>query len=765
MISNNPFVAINAILSGQATDTLLQDVQAIAPMLVQRDATAAEYNDSTGVWNDNGSSNVDTSILAGTAPALIAWEGNFALDFDGTKALRAGLVADNIDLLNTQNTVIIVGEFSVNGHFIDNGSFRFNGVATISDGAPNYDHGGYVNVPFLCMVSAGIPIDEVPEVRNLFYVNGDWTLRIGFTSNAIGDVQYGRFSTNFMTGQLAYVGVTEGTLTNNQRLKIINRINQKYTFNDVSENHITYVGDSNTFGFGLTVAQSWPVLINAELETDNPTLTFRYYNGSVGGFTLESAINITQVNEFNMVLTDGRNLDLRVLIVALGTNDFVTGGTTSAEGIGFITDLVDNALAAGYRKILLCTVFDRTAWWTDATRTVETANGTQKSGFNTNLLAFDFTSRETAYGADIRVIDLASVVGLDDFTNTTFFQGDGIHLTAAGQQLIVDTIKPVYELIRVVDLADDTSAPVFSSFTLSPDNAFVDVTFNKGLFSSDDFDLLSVADFQITNKTNFGGAGASDVAFVSLKRQDNTDESLASGVYGNDIHVRFFLNVTGDSDGTETFEIQPLSATAVNDVFGNNMLAAATTGTITLTAAGLSALTMTVEAGTGNGVTITGGNNVTCVGGNASTGLRTDSKIRSTEAVPTDQDWEVQFEWNKSLDDQGFINMHVGNFGVTLGSIDGQLNYATNRNGSPITTGSVPYADNRLYRILYTSANTTALIDYSVDSGANWINISTFTNVTVITYPAQFAIEGALFGADGTHTINNIVGTANFTTT
>lgn len=108
-----------------------------------------------------------------------------------------------------------------------------------------------------------------------------------------------------------------------------------------------------------------------------------------------------------------------------------------------------------------------------------------------------------------------------------------------------------------------TAGPIITSATLANSNAYIDVTFSAGVYTTLGSGAVTAADFNLTFTQNSGQATAASI--FSVKRPDNTVEAAASALTGGETTVRFFLTVTGTPSGQETINIQVANGSAIYD--------------------------------------------------------------------------------------------------------------------------------------------------------------------------------------------------------
>ena len=123
---------------------------------------------------------------------------------------------------------------------------------------------------------------------------------------------------------------------------------------------------------------------------------------------------------------------------------------------------------------------------------------------------------------------------------------------------------------------NDKAAPTISSATLSGDNIYIDIASNEGLYGAGGKGALDVNDFNLTFTKNSGSATA--VSISSVRKNDNTQENSAVTLSGGESIIRFFLNITGTPNGSETIKIVPANSSSVYDQKGNAMSSEQTSG-------------------------------------------------------------------------------------------------------------------------------------------------------------------------------------------
>ncbi|SVC80871.1 uncharacterized protein METZ01_LOCUS333725, partial [marine metagenome] len=112
--------------------------------------------------------------------------------------------------------------------------------------------------------------------------------------------------------------------------------------------------------------------------------------------------------------------------------------------------------------------------------------------------------------------------------------------------------------------------PEISSTTIADDNSYIDVKFNGELLFTNDngSGALVPGDFDLIFIQNTGNATAATI--LSLKKDDDMSEALASPLSGGETVIRIFLNITGTGAGVETITVVPTDAFSIYDAAGHS---------------------------------------------------------------------------------------------------------------------------------------------------------------------------------------------------
>lgn len=170
---------------------------------------------------------------------------------------------------------------------------------------------------------------------------------------------------------------------------------------------VVTLGDSITWGTGPEDGKIWHRYINNRSASE-----WRSY--AVGGFTMQAPpVAAATLAPMSAGYSDP------VLLIYLGIND-ISGGRTGAQLFGDMDAYRATVMAAATPwKVVACTLPDSPT---------------------NNAQALDFSARLQASVNFSAIADLHSV--LNDHTNSTYFDTDGIHLKSAGAAVVgglVDT--------------------------------------------------------------------------------------------------------------------------------------------------------------------------------------------------------------------------------------------------------------------------------------------------------------------------------------
>jgi lysophospholipase L1-like esterase len=184
------------------------------------------------------------------------------------------------------------------------------------------------------------------------------------------------------------------------------------------------VGDSLTEGYGTTNNKSWPRQMN------RPTGLSVFVQAKSGDTAYDLLSNISTL-VYPCVVSGQQNQ----AIIWLGTND-ASASRTAAQ---IQTDLESIATGLKANGVSDVTVFGPIPRSSGAiSGTLATLNTNFRSSFTVTTGTSNVYTPGGGYSGDIDTyVELCADSGLDDSSDTTYFLGDGTHLTNAGEARVI----------------------------------------------------------------------------------------------------------------------------------------------------------------------------------------------------------------------------------------------------------------------------------------------------------------------------------------
>jgi lysophospholipase L1-like esterase len=179
--------------------------------------------------------------------------------------------------------------------------------------------------------------------------------------------------------------------------------------------NFVFEGDSLTAGNGLTLQQTWPLLIGAKNAVDK-TNGAKWANLAASGETIVTILTETATVDALYNATYGENW----AVLLAGTND-IGGADDAATIYANLGTWVSGRKAAGFKVAILTLP--------PVTEAVKT------NAVNTLI-------RAGLAGAD-RLVDVAADVRLQDPADGVNYQADHIHWSAAGAVIVADLVRAV----------------------------------------------------------------------------------------------------------------------------------------------------------------------------------------------------------------------------------------------------------------------------------------------------------------------------------
>lgn len=179
--------------------------------------------------------------------------------------------------------------------------------------------------------------------------------------------------------------------------------------------NIVFEGDSLTAGNGLTAQQTYPCQLSARNATDGRNGA-RWANLATTGNTIVDML--TQTATVDALYASDYSANYAVLLA--GVNDI--GGSDDAATIyANLATWISGRKAVGFTTVILTLP--------------PVADTTKINAVNALLLA-------GKAGADL-LVDMAGDARFQNVADTTYYQGDQIHPTATGAQVLADLVRAV----------------------------------------------------------------------------------------------------------------------------------------------------------------------------------------------------------------------------------------------------------------------------------------------------------------------------------
>lgn len=191
--------------------------------------------------------------------------------------------------------------------------------------------------------------------------------------------------------------------------------------------HSVLVGDGNSLltGLGSEPLTKHGTSLGARIPGQLPEFIFQHYG--ISGQTTPTMVTNASSTVHKCPLAF---VDKNVCFLWEGTNH-IEAGVPAASAYASLVQYSTAARAAGY-KVVVGTVLDR-AWGSSAAA---------KDAIRLTTNAMILSGAPADFDA---VVDIASIPGLTDSTNTTYFMTDAIHLTASGVGLVLSYLEDAIE--------------------------------------------------------------------------------------------------------------------------------------------------------------------------------------------------------------------------------------------------------------------------------------------------------------------------------
>lgn len=272
---------------------------------------------------------------------------------------------------------------------------------------------------------------------------------------------------------------------------------------------VVYEGDSLTAGTGLGSASTerFSALVADALVADGQTWTTNNISTASDTLTdMEGDVATELTPLYNVANTN-------LLILWGGTND-LHAGDDGETVYNRLRTYVEDRVSEGWEVWVLSCI----------------ARDSATAGYETERLDFNARLRATWVEFADGFIDLAALPEFQDFDDLTYYQNDGIHITAAGQEIVADMVfENVYQFSGGIGMA---AASNYS------ENTILDEIFQSGLLGATLYIGLSTADPGESAATLAEPSG-NNYARVGKAAGSTHWNAAASGVVTNKTQITF----------------------------------------------------------------------------------------------------------------------------------------------------------------------------------------------------------------------------------
>lgn len=243
---------------------------------------------------------------------------------------------------------------------------------------------------------------------------------LGFNDGAIFGAAGGLNAGFFWPGRILEWMVCDSTLTAAQKTALRAYLTVKHSL--ITRSLILCDGNSLTRGFNLTAPESYPSQLLA-LMGGAAYIQDTYINRGVDGQTTADMLvdAATEIDAKRSKWADA------AVVCWEQTNDIGAAGATGVTAYDNIVTYCTDRRTAGFKVVVMTCIARGDAGWTG---TMETHRTTSNQSIRDNWATF----------AD-GIVDLALDSRFTNPLNTTYFQADKIHLTAAGYAVVAALVK------------------------------------------------------------------------------------------------------------------------------------------------------------------------------------------------------------------------------------------------------------------------------------------------------------------------------------
>ena len=115
---------------------------------------------------------------------------------------------------------------------------------------------------------------------------------------------------------------------------------------------------------------------------------------------------------------------------------------------------------------------------------------------------------------------------------------------------------------------------------LASTNEFITISFNEGVYSSDQGSgAINTTDFSLIFNSNGGNCINANLSAITKIDGEELE--------GGESSAKFFLQLDGSPSGIETFSLSPINSSSIFDFEGNGMLSISSTDNLTLFASAI----------------------------------------------------------------------------------------------------------------------------------------------------------------------------------
>lgn len=194
--------------------------------------------------------------------------------------------------------------------------------------------------------------------------------------------------------------------------------------------HIVFEGDSITAGFGVSISQAYPAKLGL-----NTLARWNSKNSAVSGSTTTSISDVARLAG-NTVFVSAA--PFKVLSLWIGTNDLHATVDSAATIMARITAYINARKAEGFNKVVVFTILPVNPA-TPGLGAGAATHEARRLQLN-DLIRLQRGTLINDY-VDVGVHPILGSVA--NTTNTTWFS-DGVHLTPAAYDIVVELARPVF---------------------------------------------------------------------------------------------------------------------------------------------------------------------------------------------------------------------------------------------------------------------------------------------------------------------------------